>query len=219
MVQGRVADLLPRMAVVVDAGRASWEAGNAVVRDAITAMCTFYESPFRTAPHPVYTCVLEAATRDVAAWVTNHGMDALLASVFTFTPPHTRDGEGDSTRLGAGVGPHRSTAQPPPQLQQGQIVGGLQLPGMGPALPMGCRPQMFPTHGLRQAHGIRGRGGRGPVASAIVANASAVAMAAVAQTEAREVAVSPQCDAAFAQVGWGRVPSVWVAIIFGGALP
>jgi len=219
MMRGRSGELLPRIAIVVDAGRASREAGNAVVRDAVTAMCAFYESPFRTASDPMYACVLEAATPEVATWVTNHGLDALLVSAFPVFPitPAAQAAGGQQQQMQAQAQQQTQT--------QGAAAPGLQLPGMGGMQSAAWRPALLQqlqagkwagqpldaalgaatsTAAMRPPLARAGRsGGRasmGAGSAAATANASAAAMAAVSLTAPREAAVGPLCEAAYAGV-------------------
>ena len=69
----RGAGSLPgRLAIVSDKGKSSKEAGNLVVKEAVAAMMTQWESPFRWAPppHPCLCCVCKVHTESARAGCT-----------------------------------------------------------------------------------------------------------------------------------------------------
>lgn len=80
---------LPRvMAIVTDAGKASKEQGNCIVKEAVAAMMNFWEAPFRPVQHCTYSAVLEATAEQVAGWVVSEAFAAQIASLFPMADPH-----------------------------------------------------------------------------------------------------------------------------------
>ncbi|KXZ56011.1 hypothetical protein GPECTOR_2g1563 [Gonium pectorale] len=74
--------LPPVLAIVTDMGKASREQGNCIVKEAVAAMMSFWDAPFRLVQDGVYSSVLEASNLHVAEWVTSTSFNAQLASLF-----------------------------------------------------------------------------------------------------------------------------------------
>ncbi|KAK9820095.1 hypothetical protein WJX72_006068 [[Myrmecia] bisecta] len=85
-VHGRGAAGLPaRLAVVTDKGKTSREQGNLVVKEAVAAMMTHWEAPFRPLLENVYSGMLEASAEAVAEWLSGPIFEARLFSFFPCT--------------------------------------------------------------------------------------------------------------------------------------
>ncbi|GIL47655.1 hypothetical protein Vafri_4418 [Volvox africanus] len=78
------------LAIVTDMGKASREQGNCIVKEAVAAMMSFWDAPFRLVQDGVYASVLEAGGMQVADWVTSTPFNAQLASLFPI---------GDSSKM------------------------------------------------------------------------------------------------------------------------
>ncbi|EFJ50581.1 hypothetical protein VOLCADRAFT_116752, partial [Volvox carteri f. nagariensis] len=70
------------LAIVTDMGKASREQGNCIVKEAVAAMMSFWDAPFRLVQDGVYASVLEAGGMQVADWVAGTPFSAQLASLF-----------------------------------------------------------------------------------------------------------------------------------------
>ncbi|KAI8474968.1 MAG: hypothetical protein J3K34DRAFT_465323 [Monoraphidium minutum] len=82
-VEARGEGALPAaLAIVTDAGSASKEQGNFIIKEAVSTMMAFWGAPFRPAQDRSYLGVLEAPGPAVAAWVLTDGFAAQLASLF-----------------------------------------------------------------------------------------------------------------------------------------
>ena len=74
--------LPPLLAIVTDIGKASREQGNCIVKEAVVALMSFWESPFRPAQDPLYSSLLEAPGPAVADWVVSEAYTAQMSSLF-----------------------------------------------------------------------------------------------------------------------------------------
>ncbi|PNH07870.1 hypothetical protein TSOC_005641 [Tetrabaena socialis] len=70
------------LAIVTDMGKASREQGNCIVKEAVAAMMSFWDAPFRLVQDGVYASVLEAGGMQAADWVCTTSFTAQLASLF-----------------------------------------------------------------------------------------------------------------------------------------
>lgn len=68
--------------IVTDMGRSSKEQGNCIVKEAVTAMMSFWQAPFKPTQNPMYSAALEASGVLVGDWVRGPNVNALLCSLF-----------------------------------------------------------------------------------------------------------------------------------------
>ncbi|PNW74754.1 hypothetical protein CHLRE_12g511400v5 [Chlamydomonas reinhardtii] len=80
-----LAGLPQTLAIVTDMGKASREQGNCIVKEAVAAMMSFWDAPFRLVQDGAYASVLEATSAQVVEWVTSMPFSAQLASLFPIT--------------------------------------------------------------------------------------------------------------------------------------
>lgn len=73
------------LAIVTDAGHASREQGNFIVKEAVAATMTFWGAPFRIIQDSSYAGVLEASGAQVAKWVQSKTFNAQMSSLFPIT--------------------------------------------------------------------------------------------------------------------------------------
>ncbi|WIA29715.1 hypothetical protein OEZ86_012195 [Tetradesmus obliquus] len=74
--------LPPLLAVVTDAGTASKEQGNFIIKEAVSTLMSFWGAPFRAVQDRTYLGVLEAPGPQLAAWVRSAAFSAQMASLF-----------------------------------------------------------------------------------------------------------------------------------------
>eukprot|EP00879_Flechtneria_rotunda_P008397 GHRR01008796.1.p1 GENE.GHRR01008796.1~~GHRR01008796.1.p1 ORF type:complete len:458 (+),score=137.47 GHRR01008796.1:1487-2860(+) len=73
--------LPPLLAVVTDAGNASKEQGNFIIKEAVSTMMSFWGAPFRSVQDKTYLGVLEAQGPQLAAWARSTAFSAQMGSL------------------------------------------------------------------------------------------------------------------------------------------
>lgn len=70
------------MIIITDAGSASKEQGNFIIKEAIATMMSFWGAPFRPVQDKTFLGVIEAAGPQVTKWVQSDSFAAQMASLF-----------------------------------------------------------------------------------------------------------------------------------------
>lgn len=76
-------------AIITDAGHASREQGNFIVKEAVAAMMSFWGAPFKTVQDEQYAGVLQASRSQVASWLLSSSFKGQMSSLFPITEPTT----------------------------------------------------------------------------------------------------------------------------------